>query len=491
MAASNNRIRVVELFAGVGGFRVGLSRASKQFEFVWANQWEPSSGDKQHAAWVYEYAFFRKGKKRIDEKKIARELANVNIEDIAYDPARIDAEIPNHDLLTGGFPCQDYSVARPRRQSAGIEGKKGVLWWSIYNILERKIKTGHPVKYLFLENVDRLLKSPAEKRGRDFAIMLSCLNSLGYTVEWRVVNAGEYGFPQRRKRIFILGFLKGSEIEQTFRDVVRSRGNKGIYTWMTGLGVHAKSFPIKSRVMTGEFNIDPDPTQISKNFTIDANSGSGTIDVANPFQNAGIMANGRVYTAKVEARTPKEVLTLGDIISETDEKKVDPSFYISRTELKKWKNEKGAHRYERTSKSGHTYMYSEGPVAFPDYLDRPSRTIVTGEGGRGASRFKHVIDITKKKGGKPRKIGKTTYTHRRLIPQELEALCMFDREHTKWMWVPDKQNIEPVSDNKRAFFMGNALVCGAIQQVGKTLTKTATPTQQTTPSTKTHQKDKA
>ena len=87
-----------------------------------------------------------------------------------------------------------------------LEGKKGVLWWSNYDLLDYLIKERKkPTKYLILENIDRLLVSPAKQRGRDFAVMLSCLDNLGYSAEWRVINAADYGEPQRRRRIFIVG----------------------------------------------------------------------------------------------------------------------------------------------------------------------------------------------------------------------------------------------------------------------------------------------
>ena len=123
------------------------------------------------------------------------------------------SKIPNHDVLVGGFPCQDYSVASTLKNSKGLIGKKGVLWWSIHRILNEKKRKP---KYLILENVDRLLKSPATQRGRDFAIMLQSLSDLGYILEWRVINAAEYGFPQRRKRVFMIGYHKSSNIYKQF-----------------------------------------------------------------------------------------------------------------------------------------------------------------------------------------------------------------------------------------------------------------------------------
>jgi len=154
------KIRVAELFAGVGGFRIWLEK--NNYRVVWSNQWEPST-KTQHASMVYEARFE-------DTSHSNEDISKVKVIDI-----------PDHDMLVGGFPCQDYSVASTLKNSHGINGKKGVLWWEIYRILQDK-KDKAP-KYLLLENVDRLLKSPASQRGRDFAIILSSLNALGYSVD--------------------------------------------------------------------------------------------------------------------------------------------------------------------------------------------------------------------------------------------------------------------------------------------------------------------
>ena len=198
-----NKIKVAELFAGVGGFRLGLEGWEKKsassgytkpiksiYEIVWSNQWEPST-KTQHASLVYEKRFGKSGHSNED-------ITTVDV-----------ATIPDHDLLVGGFPCQDYSVATTLKNSKGLIGKKGVLWWSIHKILGEKKKKP---KYIFLENVDRLLISPSKQRGRDFAIILKSLDDLGYAVEWRVINAADYGMPQRRKRIFILGYSKNTTL---------------------------------------------------------------------------------------------------------------------------------------------------------------------------------------------------------------------------------------------------------------------------------------
>ena len=171
-------LRVVELFAGVGGFRIGLegppgSNNSSKYAVVWSNQWEPST-KKQHAAEVY---VKRWGLKQSEDNPL-HFIADGEVF-VNDDIAEIDAkDIPDHDLLVGGFPCQDYSVAKTAKRAAGIEGKKGVLWWEIHRILTEKKPS-----YAMLENVDRLLKSPTSQRGRDFAVMLTSLNELGYIVE--------------------------------------------------------------------------------------------------------------------------------------------------------------------------------------------------------------------------------------------------------------------------------------------------------------------
>lgn len=233
-----NKIRVAELFAGVGGFRIGLegyngksalSNFNKKldsiYEVVWSNQFEPSTPSRQHASEVYENKFS------------SGVHSNMSISDVVKDHFDL---IPDHDLLVGGFPCQDYSVATTLRNSKGLIGKKGVLWWDIYYILHNK--GSQKPKYLMLENVDRLLISPSSNKGRDFAIILSCLNSLGYAVEWRVINAAEYGMPQRRKRVFILAYLKGTSI---YNDIeVLTNSSNSLFEWISKTGLIANAFPV-------------------------------------------------------------------------------------------------------------------------------------------------------------------------------------------------------------------------------------------------------
>ena len=404
----NKHIRVVELFAGVGGFRIGLEGASDAFDTIWNNQWEPSTVH-QDASIVYQARFGRKG--------------HCN-QDINLVPT---TDIPDHDLLVGGFPCQDYSVAASLSRSGGIEGKKGVLWWQIYRILEEK--GDKRPSYIFFENVDRLLNSPATQRGRDFAIILASLSDLGYAVEWRIINAADYGMPQRRRRTYIVGYRKDS--------VVANQVDK-MSDWVKYDGVLAKAFPFTEKQGTlSEFDIEGTIPEVSATF----NKGKKE----SPFGNAGIMMNRKVYSVDAVPVYDGPFQTLGGNL--VDEEWVPEEFFITDSDLAKWQYEKGAKKINRVSKEGYQYVFSEGGMAFPDSLDKPSRTIITGEGGVAPSRFKHVVQTPSGR-------------YRRLIPLELERLNMFPDNHTCHA---------DVSDGKRAFLMGNALVCGIVEQIGKSL----------------------
>ncbi len=398
------QLRVCELFAGVGGFRLGLENTGV-YKVVWSNQWEPST-KTQHASLVYEAKFG------------AENHTNVNIEEVAT------STIPNHDILVGGFPCQDYSVATTLKNSKGLIGKKGVLWWSIHRILSEKKE---PPKYLFLENVDRLLKSPSSQRGRDFAVMLRSLNNLGYAVEWRVINAADYGMPQRRRRVFFLGYHKSTSLYKSL---------KNSKEWLLNNGTLASAFPVQSTSQkTDSFVLEEDLVSISNSFNVDK--------TLSPFLNSGVCVDGKVSTLKTSPSYEGNRVVLSDVLENGT---AEEHLYISETELPKWHYLKGAKKEIRKTKAGFEYKYSEGSMVFPDALDQPSRTIITGEGGKSPSRFKHVV---------PTKKG-----FRRLSPLELERLNMFPDNHTK---------LEGISDTKRAFFMGNALVVGVVERIGAVL----------------------
>jgi DNA (cytosine-5)-methyltransferase 1 len=404
-------LRVVELFAGVGGFRLGLEAAGHQV--VWSNQWEP--GKKvQWASDCYAAQFGADGHSN-------------------QDISTVDATtIPDHDILVGGFPCQDYSVAATLDKSGGIEGKKGVLWWEIVRIVEAK-RPG----YLLLENVDRLLKSPARQRGRDFAIAIASLANLGYRVEWRVVNAADYGMPQRRRRVFI--FAARSDTAPGKRVAAAAASQD----FLTKTGFFAKAFPVRQNIVTLQGDRKPDVvlarslTTLSKSFEFE-------------FQNAGVMVGHKVWTRKVEAKRDEPVAALASIL----EQDVDGAFFIPESQLPRWKYMKGAKREKRVAKNGHEYEYAEGAIPFPDQLDQPARTLLTGEGGASPSRSNHIIRDPQ------------TGKHRTLTPLECERLNGFPDDWTKAVGMPDRW---------RYFTMGNALVVGLIARMAEQLPRRRVP----------------
>lgn len=394
-------IKVVELFAGVGGFRCGLEAASPNFEVVWMNQWEPGR-KTQHAFDCYEAHF-------------GKSLAHSN-EDIGI----AKKNCPEHDLLVGGFPCQDYSVART--QAKGMEGKKGVLWWDIKDIIQQK-----QPKYILLENVDRLLKSPASQRGRDFGIILKCFDDLGYIVEWRVINAAEYGYAQRRRRTFIFACKKSEEFYKKQQP----------YDVLFKDGFFASEFEVE------EQNDNSDKSEFNLRYH-DAGEYNDLADFSDKFKmgfkNSGFMTDGMVYTATttpIECR-PK---TLTEVI-ETGE--VDEKYFLNGS-LEKWQYLKGSKKVPRTRPNGERYFYSEGGMNFPDDLSLPSRTMLTSESS--VNRSTHVIEdyLTKKL--------------RLLTPVECERLNGF----------PDNWSNTGMPEKFRYFVMGNALVVPLVTRMGQSL----------------------
>ena len=431
-------LRVVELFAGVGGFRQGLTAVettgpTPAFDVVWSNQFEPDC-KKQHAASVYRARWGEDG-------FVNRDINAVLADRTAM--AELDALQPN--MLVGGFPCQDYSVALPSNRSEGLQGKKGVLWWSIHKMVQARQHAGKPFEYLMLENVDRLINSPSNCRGRDFAVILSTLQGLGYAVEWRVVNSADYGFPQRRKRTFILAYHRSTALYARLRSAA---GISQATTWMTETGPFGKALPaeIKGKDTLTVFPLSSDILQTQERYA--------PVQGLSCFESAGICIEGKVSTVPLRAHIPTDfesyvgqraAMTLGDVTSTTCG--VDAEYFLNDEQLARWEYLKGPKAIERMSASGFTYTYKEGALAFPDHLDKPARTIITSEGGRSASRTSHVVrDID----------GRL----RRLTPEELEALNGFPRGFTSVPGIPA---------GKRAFMMGNALVTGIVRLLGTAL----------------------
>lgn len=416
-------ITVAEMFAGVGGFRLALDGyhsatqpeldmpAAGPYETIWANQWEPDGRPSKQFAWRCYEARFGTGS-----------CINEDIDVVLDQYEAGERDIPDFDLLVGGFPCQDYSVAKPLSRARGIEGRKGVLWWDIYRMLHLK----RP-KMILLENVDRLLKSPVKQRGRDFAIMLSCLAKEGYSVEWRVINAADYGMPQKRRRVYLFGERDADAWDLEER--------------ILSSGVIVRAFPARSSSLRpATVNVEADPYEISQSFGLGLKT--------SPFQNAGVMQGGDVLTMKVEATYDGPRTTLGDLL--VPDSTVPEQFFIPEEEIPKWEYQRSAKSEPRTTRAGFTYNYTEGAMAWPDPTDQPARTILTGEGGRGASRMKHAVR------GDSGRI-------RRLVPDELDQIQMFPKGWTQ------SEGDKAMSDGHRAFCMGNALVVGIPHAIGKVI----------------------
>lgn len=395
---------ICELFAGVGGFRLGFDRLGSGWETVWFSQWEPGA----RTQWAHDCYVKHFG----DSPDINGEYHTG--EDIAL----VDKKtIPNHTLLVGGFPCQDYSVAHSLVSSKGIEGKKGVLWWQIRNILIAK-----KAPFCIFENVDRLLKSPAKQRGRDFGIILACLAELGYSAEWRVVNAAQYGAAQRRRRTFIFAYRNNTNFGKSMSKI-------NLDEIITRKGFMVSAFPIIDSEIISEASLSKDIVEVSDKFAF-------------AFENAGAMRNYEVKTCKVIEKEEAPIL-LRQILQEN----VDEEFYIPQENLSKWIYQKGAKKIPRTSANGHEYIFSEGPVTFPDRYDRPARTMLTSEST--LNRSTHVISDP------------GTGQLRTLTPIEAERIQGFDDDWTN-SGMPTKM---------RFFCMGNALVVPIIARMGIILDK--------------------
>ncbi|ARJ50699.1 DNA (cytosine-5-)-methyltransferase [Staphylococcus lutrae] len=396
-----SKMKVAELFAGVGGFRLGLENTnSKKFEVIWANQWEPSR-KVQHAFDCYVTRFKDGVHSNVD-------IAEVSDKEMADTKA---------DMVVGGFPCQDYSVARSLSGELGIQGKKGVLFWQIVRFIQNTIP-----KYILLENVDRLLKSPSKQRGRDFGVMLSTLNELGYDVEWRIINAADYGNAQRRRRVFIFGYRRtlnyANEMSKyALEEIVFKRG------------LFASAFPVENKASKSRVSnvyLNRDIVETSDNFSFQ-------------FFNSGIMKNGEVLTIDTIPIYEK-FIPLKDILEE----KVSPDYEMSKEKIEKFKYLRGPKKILRTSKTGHEYYFSEGGMSETDSLDLPARTMLTSEGS--INRSTHFIKDKEK--------------YRILTPVEAERLNGFPDN-----WTND------MPDRMRYFVMGNALVVPIVTRIANELEK--------------------
>lgn len=415
-------MNVLELFAGVGGFRIGLENANPDyFRTLWSNQWEPSR-KSQDAFEVYNYHF-------PDSENINISIADITDEQFAE---------MNADMIVGGFPCQDYSVARSKKNEQGIEGQKGVLFWEII----RATRIIRP-RFLILENVDRLLKAPSKQRGRDFAIMLTAFNNLGYSVEWRVINAADYGRSQRRRRVFFFIYRNdipfALQMDQRFEEQEQIFDENRYDDYIFHEGLFATQFPIMNTPVKKRhvyYELPEDIVEVSDNF-------SGTV------WNTGVMRHGKYYSIDTAPNYDGEPITLGEILQ--NEEEVPEKFFINDpAKLEKFQYLRGPKRIERTSADGHTYIYSEGGMSPTDDLNLPGRTMLTSEGT--VNRSTHFLHVNGR--------------YRLITPIEAERLQDFPDNWTALKRLSDG-TVTEVSDKMRMFFMGNALVTEIVRKIGE------------------------
>ena len=389
-------MNVCEYFAGVGGFRVGLERYNPlAFTTIFFNQWEPA----YKTQFAYECYVHNFGLNSVPQN--VRQYTNYDVRQIPKN------QLPNFDLFVGGFPCQNYSVAGPK-SSKGIEGEKGVLWWDIRSTLEAK----NPPLVL-LENVDRLLKSPASQRGRDFGIILKCFYELGYDVQWRVINAAEYGKPQKRRRIFIFAYKHNGNYAQT---------NSDFFNVM---------FPCqyKGPIRETDELTTLDLTQISDSFEF-------------RFEKSGKLVDGHITSQDIITPGIEDnQRTLGSLLVPAP----DASYDI--VNEAPWIEAKGSKKRERTTKEGYTYTFSEGTCPYPDKLDIPARTMLTSEGS--TNRSSHVVEDP------------VTHNKRILLPIECERIQTFPDDwtlHGTQILENGQTRETTLTNRQRYFLMGNALV---------------------------------
>lgn len=452
---------VCELFAGVGGFRCGLNdirtiedpNGPEKWDTVWFSQWEPAEKKTQYAHDCYVYRFGT----CLDIED--NDTTNWNIEEVDK------KKLPDFNLLVGGFPCQDYSVASTLSTSKGLEGKKGILWWSIRETIEEK-----QPPFILLENVDRLLKSPAKQRGRDFGIILACLRDEGYTVEWRVINAAEYGYQQRRRRTFIFAYKDTTRYNAEVGEKVAYKVDSSVEEQRISMsrllledGFFAKTFPV--------YDVDSKMLQITE---LPKGLGELSENFSFGFENTGVMKDGIVYTFKTTPKYDGKHITLGNVMETGD---VDKKYFIPEERLyytdpsvthsdeshgklpkehrQTWQYLKGAKKLPRKATNGHEYIFSEGAISMVDEEDKPARTMLTSEGS--FSRTTHIVK-DKKTGG-----------IRLLTACEAERIQGFPTDHTKYCLVDGEKIEMPL--NKRRFMMGNALVVDLVRDMERTLSE--------------------
>ena len=278
-----------------------------------------------------------------------------------------------------------------------------------------------------MENVDRLLKSPASQRGRDFGIMLRTFYDLGYNVEWRVINAAEYGCAQKRRRTFIFAWKRNLNYNAISQNTP--------FQIMYNVGIFASNFPIeRNQINKNKLNQDvdlrkyKDTVEMTENFKCQ-------------FYNTGVMINGIVNTLEsipiIEPSIPlRKIREKREGLNE---------YFLTEIQIDKFKSLRKGKSVPRTRPNGEPYTYSEGNMAFPDSLDSPGRTMLTSEAS--INRSTHVIKDWE------------TNNLRFITPVEAERLQSFPKNWTN-TGMPQK---------RRYFMMGNALVTQIINPLENTL----------------------
>lgn len=298
------------------------------------------------------------------------------------------------------------------------KGKKGVLWWEIYKIIELR-----KPKMILLENVDRLLNSPTANRGRDFAIMLRSLNDLGYLVEWKAITASDYGMAQKRRRVFIFATISNSIITSSEESLRGFINNESLL-----------NNAFKNEKMSDYKFIDISTKKYSDLFDITNKYDGGK------FNSTGVSFKGNVASFNYIPQKNSKKITLNDILDENEENYV----FLNDEQLKKASWTKESKKIERKAKNGFSYTYTEGRMNFPDDLSKPGRTMLTSEGT--INRSSHFIEYN----------GRIRF----MTPIEAERLNGFSKN-----WTEGKTN------RQRYFFMGNALVTDVVKIIGKQIIK--------------------
>jgi len=211
-------IRFIDLFAGMGGTRVGFQQACKNLNIE--SKCVFTSEIKPYAVTLYQH--------------------NFNNEKVFGDISTIDtSNIPDFDFLLAGFPCQAFSVAGKRH---GFNDTRGTLFFDIARILKEK-----KPKAFLLENVEGLVnnnkKLPSDKIGNTFTVILDILRSMGYLIEWKVLNSNDFGIPQKRKRVYIVGSLKEKP------DLDNFNIKKSFLIDILQTGIECSTSPLKKRLL--------------------------------------------------------------------------------------------------------------------------------------------------------------------------------------------------------------------------------------------------